>query len=300
MLRRTSIAEVRRTTFPLMSQRLPAALALARQKESQLSAWLSSQPSVLLGFSGGVDSAYLGCVSVDTLGSSRVLGVIGRSASYPSEQWAVARQVASQFRLTVLEIDTYEMLDPRYVANPGNRCYFCKTELWTKLAALASERGISTIIDGTNADDLGDHRPGMKAAREHGIRSPLAETRLTKAEIRLLSRERGIPTWAQPSSPCLSSRIPHGTPVTPMRLGQVEGAERALRSMGIKGDLRVRHHGDLARIELAADELDLWLSPANLRELRSVIRSVGFTRMAVDLRGYRSGSLNILDGITAA
>lgn len=283
-----------------MSHTLPDGLSLARQKESVLIAWLSSQPSVLLGFSGGVDSAYLGCVSIDTLGSGRVLAVIGRSASYPAEQWAVARKVASQFGLTVLEIDTHEMQDPRYVSNPGNRCYFCKTELWTQLSAVASERAISTIIDGTNADDLGDHRPGMKAAREHGIRSPLAEVALTKAEIRLLSKERGIPTWAQPSSPCLSSRIPHGIAVTPMRLGQVERAERALRSIGIKGDLRVRYHGELARVELASSELDLWLSPANLRAMRTVVRGAGFARVAVDMRGYRSGSLNILDGISAA
>ena len=277
-----------------------ATLAAAQAKEEQLVRWLQAAPSVLLGFSGGVDSAYLGCVAVEALGPDRILAVIGRSPSYPAEQWAMARQVAERFGLPVLELDTYEMQDPNYIANPTNRCYFCKTELWTRLRALARERGVAMIIDGTNADDVTDYRPGARAGREHDVRSPLAELGITKAEIRLLSRERGIPTWAQPSSPCLSSRIPYGTPVTSQRLRQIELAERALRAIGIAGDLRVRHHDGLARVELSPNELTTWLDTERRAVLCAAVRSAGFDRVALDLRGFRSGSLNVLGGVQAA
>lgn len=273
---------------------------IAEDKERALEAWLREQGSVLLGFSGGVDSAYLASVANDTLGPERVLAVIGRSASYPEEQWRVARDVAARLGLPVAEIDTDEMDDPRYVANPSNRCYFCKTELWGKLAPLAQERGLAVVVDGTNADDIGDHRPGMRAAREHGVRSPLVEVGMTKWDIRERSRARGLPTWSQPSAPCLSSRLQYGLPVTAERLHQIGRAERALRDLGISGDLRVRHHGDLARVELSRDMLALWLSPVPMRMITAAIRSAGFARVAIDLRGFRSGSLNILQEVTAA
>lgn len=276
----------------------PAAVALA--KETRLLAWLREQPSVLLGLSGGVDSTYLACVAVEALGAERVLAVIGRSASYPAEQWATARDVAARVGLQVLEVDTHEMDDPRYVANPTNRCYFCKSELWTVLGRVAAARGIATIIDGTNADDLGDWRPGAQAGREHAVRSPLAEVGMTKAEIRERSRARGLPTWAQPSSPCLSSRLPYGTAVTPARLRAVEEAERALRALGVRGDLRVRHHGALARVEIGRDELAHWLAPERLEAIAAAVRAAGFARVALDLRGFRSGSLNVLSGVTGA
>ncbi|MEJ7809375.1 MAG: ATP-dependent sacrificial sulfur transferase LarE [Gemmatimonadaceae bacterium] len=271
----------------------------ASGKEAALVRWLREQGSVLVGFSGGVDSAYLACVALEALGADHVLAVIGRSASYPAEQWAAAREVARTFGLPVLELDTEELLDPRYAANPTNRCYFCKSELWGRLRPLAEARGIPAVIDGTNADDLGDHRPGMLAANEHGVRSPLAELGITKVEIRALSRERGIPTWSQPSSPCLSSRIPYGLAVTPTRLGEIGAAERALRALGVRGDLRVRHHGDLARIELAPAEIARWLAPAALPSLVGAVRTAGFARVTVDLRGFRSGSLNVLAGVDA-
>ena len=201
--------------------------------------------------------------------------------------------------MTVLELDTDELHDPRYAANPANRCYFCKTELWRRLVPVARERGFLTVADGTNADDLGDYRPGAQAAREHEIASPLAELGFTKAEIRARSRALGLPTWSQPSSPCLSSRLPYGTGVTAERLGQIERAERALRELGIEGDLRVRYHDDLARVEIGQAAIARWLEPANAAALRTALLGAGFARVALDLRGFRSGSLNVLHGVSA-
>lgn len=272
--------------------------ASAEERERTLVAWLRERGAVLVGFSGGVDSAYLACVAVETLGPERVLAVIGRSASYPAEQWRVARDVADRFGVPVLEVDTEELLDPRYAANPSNRCYFCKTELWSRLVPLAAPRGM-VVLDGTNADDLSDWRPGAQAAREHGVRSPLAELGFSKADIRRLSAARGIPTWSQPSAPCLSSRLPYGTPVTVARLAEVEAAERALRGLGIEGDLRVRHHGALARVEVDRRTLARALTLDGALAIRAAVRSAGFAEVAIDLRGFRSGSLNVLEGVGA-
>ena len=271
----------------------------APQRERELIEWLRSHESILLGFSGGVDSAYLACVAVEAVGAERFLAVIGRSASYPAEQWQTARDVAARAGIQVLEVDTHEIDDPRYVANPTNRCYFCKSELWSVLERVRAERGIATIIDGTNADDLSDHRPGKTAATEQGIRSPLAELGFTKEKIRELSRARGIPTWSQPSSPCLSSRLPYGTPVTVTRLSAVERAERALRGLGVSGNLRVRHHGDTARVELDLIELQRWSESEDAAKLSEVVRAAGFAHVVLDPHGFRSGSLNVLAGIVA-
>jgi uncharacterized protein len=270
-----------------------------RDREAQLAQWFRERVSVAIGFSGGVDSAYLACVAVDALGEGRVLAIIGRSASYPAAQWERARDVARRFDIPVLEVSTDEVTDPRYAANPSNRCYFCKTELWDTLAPIARERALAVVVDGTNADDLGDHRPGARAATEHGVRSPLAELGFTKAAIRRLSRERGIPTWSVPASPCLSSRIPYGTAVTIERLRQIEDAEHALRELGVTGDLRVRYHGELARVEMHPERLSAWLAPAACRALHGALRDAGFDRVALDLRGFRSGSLNVLGGVVA-
>jgi pyridinium-3,5-biscarboxylic acid mononucleotide sulfurtransferase len=272
----------------------------ARCRERALIEWLLALPEgVLLGYSGGVDSAYLAVVAREVLGADRMLAVIGRSASYPEEQWAAARAVAEGFDVPCREIETRELDDPRYAANPSNRCYFCKQELWSRLAPIAAELHF-TIVDGTNADDLTDHRPGALAARERGVRSPLAEVGMTKDEIRHLSALRGLPTAVRPSSPCLASRLPYGTAVTSERLAQVERAERMLREIGVEGDLRVRHHGALARVELAATELDRWLAPDASERLCRAVRASGYERVAIDLRGFRSGSLNVLSGVHAA
>ncbi len=276
------------------------ASASAAAREEALAAWLRERGRVAIGYSGGVDSAYLAVVARRTLGREGVVAIIGRSASYPAEQWATARRVAESFGIEVRELDTAELDDPRYAANPSNRCYFCKTELWSKLAPVARALGCEAVLDGTNADDLADYRPGAQAAREHAVASPLAELGFTKADIRARSRELGIPTWSQPSSPCLSSRLPYGTSVTPQRLAQVERAEHALRMLGITGDLRVRYHDDLARVELSRDVLAEWMEPHRLAALQAAVRVAGFARVALDLRGFRSGSLNVLHGVTAA
>jgi pyridinium-3,5-biscarboxylic acid mononucleotide sulfurtransferase len=270
----------------------------AATKEAALVDWLRAHRRVAIGFSGGVDSAYLAVVARAALGASGVLAIIGRSASYPAEQWLTARRVADSFDIEVLELDTDEMSDPRYAANPANRCYFCKTELWTKVVPAAASRGFGVVADGTNADDVVDYRPGAQAAREHAVASPLAELGFTKAEIRERSRALGLPTWKQPSSPCLSSRLPYGTGVTPGRLKQIERAEAAVRELGIAGDMRVRYHDDVARVELAPTELTSWLAPERAEVLRSAVAAAGFDRVALDLRGFRSGSLNVLHGAT--
>ncbi len=272
----------------------------ALAKEQYLAAWLRQRRRVAIGYSGGVDSAYLAAVAIQSLGHENVLAVTGRSASYPESQWTAARDLAARIGLAVLEIDTDELNDPRYAANPSNRCYFCKTELWSHVVPVARARAFTTVVDGTNADDLHDHRPGARAAREHGVLSPLAEVGLGKAEIRARSRALGLPSWDQPSSPCLSSRIPYGTSVTVERLRSVERAEAALRALGIDGDMRVRHHGTLARVELSPDQLSHWLAPDASARLRDAVIDAGYTRVVIDLRGFRSGSLNVLGGVSAA
>ncbi|MGH7500027.1 MAG: ATP-dependent sacrificial sulfur transferase LarE [Gemmatimonadales bacterium] len=244
---------------------------------------------VMLGYSGGVDSALLAVVGRQTLGPDRFLAVIGRSASYPQVQWRAAVELARRFDVPLLEVETREMADPRYVANPTNRCYFCKSELWGRLGEIAAERGFDVIIDGTNADDLGEHRPGLRAAAERAIRSPLAELGWSKAAIRTASRELGLPDWDAPAAPCLSSRVVYGLEVTPERLRQVEDGEAFLRSVGVGGSLRVRHHGDRARLEVTTDEMDVVTNVWTAVE--AYFTGLGFTSVELDPAGYRRGGL---------
>src|SRR5437773_1049586 len=246
-------------------------------------------PSALLGYSGGVDSAFLAVIMRQELGKDRMLAVIGRSASYPDAQWQVARQVATQFDIPLAEIATHELEDASYLANPSNRCFYCKTELWHRLVPLAAERGLAIVCDGTNADDLHEHRPGKAAGLRAGVRSPLAEVGLTKAEIRAASRELGLPTWDAPAAPCLSSRVQYGLSITPSRLKQVEQGEAYLRRLGIGGDLRVRHLGVAARIEVEPTWIP-WLE-ARREEVSTHLSGLGFAHVEIDPRGYRRGSL---------
>jgi len=244
---------------------------------------------VLLGYSGGVDSALLAVAGARALGPDRFLAAIGRSASYPEVQWQVALDVARRFAVPLVELDTHELEDPRYVANSSERCYFCKTELWTRLGAVARARGFDVVIDGTNADDLVDHRPGLRAAAEHGIRSPLVELGWTKLDVRTASRALGIPTWDAPAAPCLSSRVRYGLEVTPERLHQVEAGEALLRGLGVTGDLRVRHHGAVARVETAPDQHERL--GACWQTVRDAFARLGFSDVVLDPRGYRRGGL---------
>jgi uncharacterized protein len=260
-----------------------------QQKRTRLAEILRECGSVVIGYSGGVDSVFLARVAVDVLGPDCVLAVTGKSDSVPSWMEDTAREVSARFGIPWLEVATREMDDPRYAANPSDRCYFCKTELWGRLAAVAAERGFAAVLDGSNADDVGDHRPGAVAAGEHAVRSPLLEAGLTKAEIREWSRELGLPTWDQPAAPCLASRLPYGLAVTPQRLKQVEAAELGLRRLGFR-DFRVRHHGSVARLEVHPSELHR--VTLHRPDIQRAVADAGFQRVLLDLEGYRRGALN--------
>ena len=246
-------------------------------------------PSALLGYSGGVDSALLAVVLRQELGAGRMRAAIGRSASYPEVQWRTARELAQRFDIPVLEVDTHELEDPRYLANPTNRCFFCKTELWARLGTVAREQDWAVVCDGTNADDLREHRPGRAAGVAAGVRSPLAEVGMTKADVRAAAAELGLPNWDAPAAPCLSSRVQYGLQITPQRLGQVEAAEAYLRELGVRGDARVRHLGDAARVEVEPSQIAALEERWELVAAR--LATLGFPRAELDRRGYRRGSL---------
>jgi uncharacterized protein len=267
----------------------PLAASLER-KQAALDRALRELPSLIVAYSGGVDSAYLAYAAHRALGSN-VLCVTADSPSYPERHRAIARRVAEQFGFNHLVIHTEEMARPEYRANPANRCYFCKHELYTHLSSIARERGTPVIVDGSNADDRGDYRPGRQAAREFGVRSPLDDADLTKEDIRELSRRAGLPTWDEPASACLSSRIPYFSEVTDEKLRMIEQAEAALHELGFR-ICRVRHHDTIARLELGRDEIARALDPAVADEIDSRLRAIGYAHVTVDLRGYRLGSLN--------
>jgi len=260
----------------------------ALSKERALRGWLRELGSVLVAYSGGVDSAYVAHVATEELGD-RALCVTGLSpslaASQREELFALAR--ARGFRHETL--DTGELDDPRYLRNASDRCYFCKSELYAKLGPLAAARGLAAVVDGSTTDDLGDYRPGRSAAAERGVRSPLVEVGMSKREVRLLSRGAGLPTWDKPASPCLSSRIAYGTPVTIERLRTVDTGEEVMRGLGFR-EFRVRHHGDSARVEIAPVELPR--AAADAVRIARAVRRAGFDRVLLDVEGYRRGALN--------
>jgi len=258
-------------------------------KEEALCRTLASLESVIVAYSGGVDSAYLACIAHRTLGD-RAVAVTADSPSYPERHRQLAIQIAREFGLHHEIIHTRELDRPEYRANPSNRCYYCKHELYTHLSRLATARG-AVVVDGNNADDRGDYRPGRQAAREFGVRSPLDEVHLTKDEIRELSRRAGLPTWDEPASACLSSRIPYHAEVTDEKLRTIERAEQAVRALGFRV-FRVRHHDDLARLEIARAEMPRALEPETAAAIVRELKAAGYKYVSLDLQGYRTGSLN--------
>jgi uncharacterized protein len=251
---------------------------------------LAGYDSVIVAFSGGVDSAYLAWAATQVLGPA-ALCITADSPSYPDHHRQLAIRVARECGLRHEFVRTAEMERPDYRANPVDRCYHCKHELYTVLTDVARERGVAVIVDGNNADDRSDYRPGRKAAREFGVRSPLDEANLTKADIRELSRAAGLPTWDEPASACLSSRIPYHSEVTDEKLQMIERAETALRNLGFRV-CRVRHHDSLARLEFGRDEIDRAFEAAVRDRIVRELCAIGYQHVAIDLQGYRMGSLN--------
>lgn len=261
-----------------------------RERVERLRGWFRGFGSALVAYSGGVDSSLVLRIATETLGE-RALGVIGRSDSYSERELGLALEQARGFGARVETVTTGELSDPNFSSNPVNRCYHCKSELYRKLAAVAGRVRADVVVDGTIADDVMDWRPGRQAASEHAVRSPLAELGFSKDDVRAAARMMGLVSHDKPASPCLASRIPYGHEITREKLAMVEQAEELLRSLGF-AELRVRHHEDVARIEVPAAEIPRLLEPGVREAVVSALKGLGYRYIAVDLEGFRSGSLN--------